>query len=736
MAGSAHTSGQRLKHRCLRAVLRLLDLSAGGASPSLRGTTRYLASLIDQGRYGELDALLAQGATKVARRAFPFLARRDRKPKATLVIDASRQRLGPDGSLVPKAAWRYPSPDAPLLASVVIPCYNYGRFVAEAIRSAKAQTISSCEIIVVDDGSTDEQTVEVLDGLFREGGIVLIRQPNQGLSSARNAGIAAARGEYVCCLDADDLIDPTYVEAAIAVMMTDASIGFVYPHVQFFGDVEEIWETRDFDIQEALVGNFTAVSAVFRRDDWHEAGGYSPLMRGGYEDWEFWIRLARLGRRGRVIAHPLFLHRRHGRTMTHDAKEMHDELHGRIRTLNAAAFSDQGLRRTLRGIGGPRQDPDSAFRLLTRAVEADRRPGLLVVMSWLRRGGAETLLLSILRSLSPAWRVVIVTTEADPHLMTDAFREVSAEIFHLDGFLEEFWRRPFVDHLVTSRGVTHILSSGSAWILRSLADIKARAPNRLAAVNVIHNEVPDSVFRAAMATGAALDHHVAISRQVERLLTGSGVPPSSVTRIPCGIDAAPPATAGQRHAQLRAEFGFGSDEVVLVWAGRFGVEKRPEAFVRIVSALQSRMTLRGVMAGDGPLVDHVRALATRELAAITFTGHLPSARIADLLAAADMLVLTSAVEGLPLIVLEALAAGCPVATTDVGDVASVVKDGLDGVLVPAADPQALADRIEEALANGLATAESRHSIRARFSEGPNTLEAMTEAYARLLAALA
>ncbi len=58
MAGSAHTSGQRLKHRCLRAVLRLLDLSAGGASPSLRGTTRYLASLIDQGRYGELDALL------------------------------------------------------------------------------------------------------------------------------------------------------------------------------------------------------------------------------------------------------------------------------------------------------------------------------------------------------------------------------------------------------------------------------------------------------------------------------------------------------------------------------------------------------------------------------------------------------------------------------------------------------------------------------------------------------
>ncbi|KAA2235237.1 glycosyltransferase [Salinarimonas soli] len=738
MASSAHSSGKRLQHRCLRAVLRFVDNAAGGASPSLRGSARYLVGLIDQGRYGEVEALLTQGTRKAARRALPFLATRKRRRSATLAIDAPTQRLGPNATLVPKSAWRYPSPDAPLLASVVIPCYNYGRFVAEAVRSAQAQTISSFEIVVVDDGSTDAATVEVLDGLAREGGITLIRQTNQGLSSARNSGIAVARGEYVCCLDADDLIDPTYLEAAIAVMMADASIGFAYSHVRFFGDVDEVWQTHDFDIQEALVANFTPVSAVFRRDDWREAGGYSTAMRGGFEDWEFWIRLARLGRRGRAIAHALFLHRRHGRTMTHDAKDMHDELHGRIRALNAPAFDDPALRRTLRGLGGPQRDPDAMFRTLTPAVAADRRPGLLVVTAWLRRGGAEALLLSILRTLAPAWRIVIVTTEADPHLMTDAFRAASTEIFHLDGFLDEAWRRPFLNHLVASRAVTHILSSGSAWFLNSLADVKARASHRVAAINVIHNEVPDSVFRAAMNAGATLDHHVAISRQVERLLTGAGVPPSSVTYIPNGIDAAPFAAATERRAGLRAEFGFGPQEIVLIWAGRLGIEKRPDAFVQIVAALQRRLRLRAVIAGDGPLADDVRALAVREgaLDAITFAGHVTPARIAALLTAADMLVLTSAVEGLPLIVLEALAAGCPVAATDVGDIALVVKDGIDGVLVPAARPLDLADRIAGAVKTGLATPESRYAIGARFNAGPNTLDAMSGAYARLLAALA
>ncbi len=177
------------------------------------------------------------------------------------------------------------------------------------MRSAREQTLSCLEVIVVDDGSTDAATVATLDELARQGEVLLIRQPNQGLpGGAQHRHRGGARRVLCLLLDADDLIDPTYLEAPIALMRTDASLGFAYSHVRFFGDVEEVWETRelDFDIEEALVANFTAVSAVFRRDDWHEAGGYAAAMRGGFEDLEFWIRL-RLPRRpgaAAPIRHP------------------------------------------------------------------------------------------------------------------------------------------------------------------------------------------------------------------------------------------------------------------------------------------------------------------------------------------------------------------------------------------------------------------------------------------------
>ena len=725
---------KRIQHFLIAACLRMADAVVGGFSPRLRGTVHYLTGLIHESRHGEVDALLVQGTRRILRHAFPVLNARAPVRTTTLTIDAATQMLAPNGNVVSKRCWRYPSTEAPILVSIVIPCFNYGRFVMEAVRSARTQTIYSLEVIVVDDGSTDPQTVEVLDALARNDEVFLLRQVNQGLPTARNAGIAAACGEFVCCLDADDLIDPTYLELAVALLMSDSSIGFAYSYVRFFGDVDEVWETRDFDIHETLIANFTAVSAVFRRDDWREIGGYSPEMRGGFEDWEFWIRLARLGRTGRVMRHPLFMHRRHGRTMTHDAKDMQEELHARIRRLNPEVFSDPGLRRTLRGLAGSRQEAVAAFRTLTPAVAADPRPGLLVVVAWLRRGGAERLLLSILNELAITWRIVIVTTEADSHLMAADFRSVTAEIFHLHETVNACARLAFFSHLLASRRIARVLSSGSAWFLKELPKLQLQAPMAFKTANIIHNEVPDSVFRAAVSAGNALGQHVAVSRKVEDLLCGSGIAPDSVIRIVNGIDPVPLATAAARRNELRARRGLGEDDVLLVWAGRLAVEKRPKIFVRIVGTLRKQMKLHAVLAGDGPLADDVYALIKREdlVDVIATPGHLPGSEVAELLAAADILVLTSAVEGLPLIVLEALAAGCPVAATDVGDISSVVVDGVDGVLVPAATPWELAQRITDALTNGIGRPSNRAAISKRFAAGPHTLGAMTASYARLL----
>jgi hypothetical protein len=283
-------------------------------SPWARAVVAYVRQLVAEGRYRDLTA----GVARVARRAAVARVKRlgVRHWWVTGIgIDAKYQRLSPEGQIQAKPAFLYPSPSAPLLVSVVIPCFNYGHFVKDAVSSALRQTISSLEVIVVDDGSRDSETVRVLENLKTLPRVRLIRQSNAGLPSARNAGIALARGEYICCLDADDTLEPSYVELCIAALELDRSSGFAYSWVQLFGDETGVWRTREFDISEALYDNYTSVSAVFRRDDWLAVGGYRPDMRSGYEDWEFWLRVAALGRRGRLIRSPLFNHRRHGRTM-------------------------------------------------------------------------------------------------------------------------------------------------------------------------------------------------------------------------------------------------------------------------------------------------------------------------------------------------------------------------------------------------------------------------------------
>jgi glycosyltransferase involved in cell wall biosynthesis len=178
--------------------------------------------------------------------------------------------------------------------SVIIPCYNGGAFVNEAIQSALNQTHKDLEVIVIDDGSTDKLTVEVLNvGQWERTRI--FRQENMGPAAARNAGIRAAKGEFILPLDADDRIDPSYVEKALAVMHAQPNVGIVYCKAMRFGEIEGPWLMPPFSLQGMAIGNVIFCTALFRKYDWEKVGGYSETIRYGLEDYDFWIKLISTG---------------------------------------------------------------------------------------------------------------------------------------------------------------------------------------------------------------------------------------------------------------------------------------------------------------------------------------------------------------------------------------------------------------------------------------------------------
>jgi len=191
--------------------------------------------------------------------------------------------------------------------SVVIPCYNAHTYLQETLDSVHAQTVAGIEIILVDDGSDNPATLAFLASLGPD--VTLIRKPNGGLSSARNAGFAAARSPYVLPLDADDIIRPQMVEKCLDLFERERNLDCVYTQIEVFGDEHGVVR-KTVNTFEQLATNQLPYCMMLRRMFWAKVGGYDEAMRSGYEDWEFNIRLIKFGCRMRVIDEPLFAYRR------------------------------------------------------------------------------------------------------------------------------------------------------------------------------------------------------------------------------------------------------------------------------------------------------------------------------------------------------------------------------------------------------------------------------------------
>lgn len=180
----------------------------------------------------------------------------------------------------------YGMTDAPRV-SVVIPCYNHGAFIEEAIASVRTQTFADHEIVVVNDGSDDHQTIKLLNDLKGER-LTVLQTPNRGTAAARNAAIAHAQGEFILPLDADDRIAPLYLELAVAAIDRDPQVRVVSGRVEFFGERSGEWHLPDYSPARLLVDNMLVATSLFRRSDWQRVGGYRESLRG-WEDWDFWL---------------------------------------------------------------------------------------------------------------------------------------------------------------------------------------------------------------------------------------------------------------------------------------------------------------------------------------------------------------------------------------------------------------------------------------------------------------
>ena len=175
--------------------------------------------------------------------------------------------------------------------SIIIPCYNQERYIAETLESVMAQTFSDWEAIIMDDGSTDNSKNIISIFLEKDERFHYYHQENQGLPAARNNAIKQSHGKYILPLDADDIIDKSYTEKAVSYLNEHPECTVYYCHGMKFGDISEPVNAVYTNYQDLLLYNSFFCSVVYRRSDYDRIGGYDESFKKGYEDWEFMIRL-------------------------------------------------------------------------------------------------------------------------------------------------------------------------------------------------------------------------------------------------------------------------------------------------------------------------------------------------------------------------------------------------------------------------------------------------------------
>ena len=225
--------------------------------------------------------------------------------------------------------------------SVVIPCYNYAHYLSEAVDSVLSQTYQNFEVIIVNDGSTDNTDL-VANQLITQNPkqhIRLIHQSNSGQPAiARNVGIAQAAGQYILCLDADDKLEPTFLEKTVSVLDGNPEISIAFTHIQHFGAIDSIWSSGPFALEAQIRSNNIPYCALYRREVFDSVGGYATNVRG-YEDWDFWLNTLEKEWQGQLIPEPLFYYRKGHESVLGQANQNSQNLMAQI-ILNHPALFD------------------------------------------------------------------------------------------------------------------------------------------------------------------------------------------------------------------------------------------------------------------------------------------------------------------------------------------------------------------------------------------------------------
>ena len=575
------------------------------------------------------------------------------------------------------------------LVSIITPYYNAGTYFEQTYNCVLNQTFPWFEWIIVNDGSTKQEDVALLEEFAeKDNRIKVYHKVNGGQSSARNLGIAKSATDIVIPLDADDLVEPNFVEYLYWGLYFNPDAAWCYTDSVGFGTQEYLWK-KSFSAAYMKVNNILVCTAAIRKQALTEVGGYPEAQHAFDEDWALWLLLLQKGYFPVHLSTESFWYRRTktGMSATVRADKTLEKKSAELIKGFAEKVDTTVEAKEYPCAGKPNQFKKPVCSNFARTVfQTHDKIHVMMLIPWMEMGGADLFNLDVVRRIDKEkFEMSILTTVPGESTWRQRFEEYVTDIFELPSFLDQENYAEFISYFIKSREIDVLFLTNSYYGYYLVPWLRKNFPD-LVILDYVHMEEwywrNGGYARTSGVMGNILEKtYVCNERTRQVLINDFNRQPDSVETLYIGVDAEKYDANKVESGVVREQLKIAETRPIILFPCRMHPQKRPFLMLEIAQQVRKEISnIAFVAVGDGPQLEELQKVCKEKQLeqTIYFAG-----RAEDMLPYykdADITLICSLKEGLALTAYESLSMEVPVVSSDVGGQKELIDDTVGKII--------------------------------------------------------
>lgn len=575
------------------------------------------------------------------------------------------------------------------LVSIITAYYNAWKYFEQTYNCVMNQTFPWFEWIIVNDGSTNQEDVTMLEQLVaNDNRIKVLHKENGGSASARNMGIKYSNTEIIIPLDTDDLIQPNFIEYLYWGLCFHSDAAWCYTDSVGFGAQEYVWQ-RQFSSSIMKVNNILVCTAAIKKQALLSVGGYPEEEHTFHEDWALWLLMLQKGYYPVHLSSAGFWYRKNDnsrRVMVQRNKELEKKSEAIIKQLA------EDIDEEVKAVEYPRASRTDQF-IKPQMSSFDRKVfrehdkiNVMMLIPWMVMGGADLFNLDVVKRIDKErFEISILSTVAGDSIWRQRFEEYVTDIFELPTFLDIENYAEFISYFIKTREIDVIFLTNSYYGYYLVPWLRKHFPD-VAIIDYVHMEEwywrNGGYARTSGVMGGILEKTYVCNERTRRVLINDfGREPESVETLYIGTDHEKYNADTVEPGQIRKVLGIEEGRKIVLFPCRMHPQKRPFLMLEIAEWVKKQIAnIAFVAVGDGPQLEELKqTMAAKRLSdTVYFAGRAEN--MLPYYKDADVTLICSLKEGLALTAYESLSMGVPVISSDVGGQKELIDDAVGGII--------------------------------------------------------